>query len=82
VTPEIVKPQQEPITTPQAEKPKPPVEKKKTSPSSKKNRIYVVKSGDTLSGIAQKTHTTVKHLISKNKISATDIIRPGQKLKY
>jgi LysM repeat protein/lysophospholipase L1-like esterase len=79
---ETERPQQEQPTAPTIEKPKPPVEKKKTTPSSKKNRVYVVKKGDTLSGIAQKTHTTVKHLMSKNKISATDIIRPGQKLKY
>lgn len=62
-------------------KPK-PAPKKQTATNSKKTRVYVVKKGDTLSGIAKKTGTTVKHLTTKNKISVNELLHPGQKLKY
>ena len=42
---------------------------------------YVVKSGDTLSGIAKRYHTTVKHLCQLNKIKDTSILRLGQKIR-
>ncbi len=42
--------------------------------------VYVVKSGDTLSLIAQKNHTTVKALRAVNNLT-TDKIKVGQKLK-
>ncbi|KIQ62407.1 muramidase [Kitasatospora griseola] len=42
---------------------------------------YTVKSGDTLSGIAAKFHTTVSALAKKNGISNPNKIFPGQKLK-
>ena len=42
--------------------------------------LYVVKSGDTLSGIATAKHTTVKALRAENNLT-TDRIVVGQKLK-
>ena len=42
---------------------------------------YTVKSGDTLSYIAQKLHTTVKELTELNDISNPNLIYPGQILK-
>ncbi len=61
------------------EKPKPTSEKDKTS---EKANTYIVKKGDTLSIIANKTGTTVKRIKSLNKIGPNDLIHPGQKLKY
>lgn len=43
---------------------------------------YTVKSGDTLSGIAARYHTTVGHLKTFNNIKDPDRIRPGMVLKY
>ena len=43
---------------------------------------YTIKSGDTLSGIAKRLHTTVKNLQSKNNIKDADKIKPGMVLKY
>ncbi len=45
-------------------------------------RTYTVKSGDTLSGIAKRLHTTVKNLQSKNNIKDADKIKSGMVLKY
>lgn len=42
--------------------------------------IYVVKSGDTLSGIAQKYKTTYQKIASDNNIKNPNLIFPGQKL--
>lgn len=39
---------------------------------------YTVKSGDTLSEIAETYNTTVKKLVSQNKISNPDLIHVGQ----
>ena len=47
----------------------------------KKTITYTVKSGDTLSAIAQKYGTTVKAIAAENKISDVNVIRVGQKLK-
>lgn len=44
-------------------------------------RVYKVKKGDTLSGIAKRLHTSVKVLMRKNKLKSTRL-KPGQKLKY
>lgn len=45
-------------------------------------RYYVVKYGDTLSGIAAKLGTTVRTLQVTNKISNINLIYPNQKLTY
>ncbi len=42
---------------------------------------YTVKSGDTLSAIANKYGTTVSKIAKDNNISNPDLIYPGQKLK-
>jgi hypothetical protein len=44
-------------------------------------RIYTVKKGDTLSGIAKKLGTTVAALKQKNRLRSS-LLKPGQKLKY
>ncbi len=43
---------------------------------------YTIKSGDTLSGIAKRLHTTVKNLQDANNIKDADKIKPGMVLKY
>lgn len=50
-----------------------------TAPSSTKE--YVVKKGDTLSGIASRYNTSVAELVKLNKIKNPDLIFPGQKIK-
>ncbi|WP_077616500.1 glycoside hydrolase family 25 protein [Caenibacillus caldisaponilyticus] len=50
-----------------------------TAPSSTK--VYVVKKGDTLSGIAARYNTSVAELVKLNKIKNPDLIYPGQKIK-
>lgn len=44
-------------------------------------KTYIVRSGDTLSGIAQKFDTTVERLIQLNGLSNPNLIYPGQVLK-
>lgn len=56
-------------------------EKKRKEMNSKKYTTYIVKSGNTLSRIAQNNSTTVKELRLINKMSAKDNIKIGQKLK-
>lgn len=46
-----------------------------------KQTTYVVKSGDTLSGIAAKFGTTYQAIAAKNGISNPNVIYPGQVLK-
>ncbi len=50
---------------------------------SRKNRaqVYKVRSGDTLSRIAKKHHTTIERLCRINNISRNKILRPGQIVK-
>ena len=43
---------------------------------------YTVESGDTLSAIAKRLKTTVKHLKDANNIKDVDKIKPGMVLKY
>lgn len=43
---------------------------------------YVVKAGDTLTGIAKQFKTTVNDLVKLNKIKNPDLIRIGQKIMY
>ena len=50
--------------------------------SSPSSRTYIVKSGDTLSGIGAKLGVNWKDIASKNGISSPYTIYPGQKLKY
>ena len=45
-----------------------------------KETIYTVKSGDTLSGIAQKYKTSYQKIASDNNIKNPNLIFPGQKL--
>ena len=47
-----------------------------------KGGTYTVKSGDTLSGIAQKVGSTTKKLQDKNGIKNANKINVGQKIKY
>ena len=51
------------------------------SSASSKNTYYTIKSGDTLSGIAQKYGTTVKQLQSWNGIKNANLIYAGQKIR-
>ena len=47
----------------------------------KKETIYIVKRGDTLTAIAKKYNTTVKAIAEKNGIKNVNLIYTGQKLK-
>ncbi|WP_313813548.1 LysM peptidoglycan-binding domain-containing protein [Glutamicibacter sp.] len=49
--------------------------------SSSSSSNYTVKAGDTLSGIAAKHNMSLQALLSKNNISSSKIIRPGDKIK-
>ena len=44
-------------------------------------RWHTVKSGDTLSGIARKYHTSVREICRLNKIKETSVLRIGQRLR-
>jgi signal recognition particle subunit SEC65 len=48
----------------------------------KKQKYYIVKSGDSLSKIAQKIGSSVNVLVRKNNLKSADKIKPGQKLFY
>ncbi len=48
---------------------------------SKNSKTYTVKSGDTLSEIAEKYNTTVSKIVKDNNIENANLIYPGQKLK-
>jgi len=53
-----------------------------TSPKARsKYRIYVVKSGDTMSAIALKYHTTVNELLQLNPRASATTMNPGDKLR-
>jgi hypothetical protein len=52
----------------------------KPSPTAKP-RTYTVKSGDTLSGIASRFHTTAKAIERANNLKSPYVIHPGQVLK-
>lgn len=53
----------------------------KPKPKAKKEVVYVVKKGDTLSAIAKKYKTTVKKLVKDNNIKNANLIYTGQKIK-
>ncbi|MFC0580815.1 LysM peptidoglycan-binding domain-containing protein [Micrococcoides hystricis] len=55
--------------------------KSSSSSSSSSSSTYTVKSGDTLSGIAAKTKTSLSTLLRANELKSSSIIYPGQKLK-
>ena len=48
---------------------------------SKEDIIYIVKSGDTLSGIAKRYNTSVAKLVELNNIKNANLIYPNQKIK-
>lgn len=52
------------------------------APVANANRTYTVVKGDTLTGIAIKLNTSVRHLVSLNNIKDPDRISVGQVLKY
>ncbi len=58
---------------------KPPVVIKK--PVTTKYKTHTVKSGETVSRIAQKYHVSAAKIISLNRLSKNGLIRTGQKLK-
>ncbi|TDT63436.1 N-acetylmuramoyl-L-alanine amidase [Fonticella tunisiensis] len=47
---------------------------------SQQANVYIVQSGDTLWGIAQKFKTTVEEIVKLNSISNPSLIHPGQEL--
>ena len=49
--------------------------------NSKNETVYIVKSGDTLSGIAAKYGTTYQKIARDNNIANPNIIHPGQRLR-
>lgn len=49
--------------------------------STSTNAYYTVKSGDTLSEIAEKYNTSVRRLVELNNIKNANLIYPGQKLR-
>ena len=57
-----------------------PVKEVKKPVAEKISKYYVVKKGETLSGIANRNSTTVKKLMKWNDVDPQDI-RPGQKLR-
>jgi len=57
-----------------------PTDSSSTGGNTSNSSYYIVKSGDTLSGIAQKYGTTIKVLASTNNISNPNLIYPGQKI--
>lgn len=59
-----------------------PYKDEKPQPEPKpKKEYYIVKKGDTLTGIAIKYKTTVKQLVEWNKIKNPNLIKIGQKLR-
>ncbi len=46
----------------------------------RKRKVYIVKRGDTLSGIAYKNRTSISRICKTNKIRKTTTLRIGQKL--
>lgn len=54
---------------------------KKVNELKAKQKVYIVKKGDTLSAIARRYNTTVSALVKKNKIPNANLIYVGQKIK-
>ena len=55
--------------------------KSKKSSKKKKAKTYTVKSGDTLSGIAEKTKLTQEEILDLNPELDPSTLAPGQKIK-
>ena len=55
--------------------------KKKSSSKKKKSKTYTVKSGDTLSAIAEKTKISQSKLLDLNPKLDPSTLAPGQKIK-
>ena len=53
----------------------------KATPRRASTTAYTVRSGDTLSGIAAKRGTTLAALLKANRLSASSVIHPGQRLR-
>lgn len=53
---------------------------KVTAYKKRKRKIYIVKSGDTLSGIAYKNHVPIRRICKTNKIRRTSTLKIGQRL--
>ena len=60
---------------------KPETSTKPSTQTSVQTKTYTVKSGDTLSSIAEKYNTTYQTLAKYNNISNPSLIYPGQKIK-
>jgi murein DD-endopeptidase MepM/ murein hydrolase activator NlpD len=56
-------------------------ENSKTATSKKSARYYTIKSGDTLSEIAEKKHTTVKKICALNGLKKNSTLQVGKKIK-
>ena len=52
-----------------------------SEPATGDSQYYTIKSGDTLSGIAKRYHTSVDKLCSLNGISRSTTLRIGKKLR-
>ncbi|MFZ0141688.1 MAG: glycosyltransferase [Aeromicrobium sp.] len=61
--------------------PTPPAEKK-SGPGPTRTGVYVVRPGDTLSGVAQRLQTTPRVLKRMNDITDRSLISVGQRLRY
>ncbi len=57
------------------------IEKEKVPPPKTKPKVHVVKSGESLSVIAQKHGTTVKKLCQLNGLTERSVLQIGQKIK-
>lgn len=53
---------------------------KAAAPAATRSAYYVIKSGDTLSGIAAKHGVRLADILSANRLKVTSVIYPGQKL--
>ena len=69
------------ISAPKAKSTKQKGSKSQSKRISGRYSVYIVKSGNTLSGIANKYGMNSKQLRKMNGMSATDVLKIGQKLK-
>ena len=59
----------------------PSIEKKAKSKGKRKRKIYVVKLGDTPSGIAEKTGVSLEQLEKANPDLDPQLLAPGQRIR-